>query len=273
MWNNEATPGGIKVISKAVRVLEAFEGDRESMRLAEICRRVDMPRGSAHRLLGELVRHGLLGRTGDTYRLGVKLFVWGSLVQRRNELRRIARPHMEYLAEHFRTTSLLAVREGALAVCIDRVDRGDVHNAWFQIGGTLPIHSGGSAKALLAGASEADLRQYFIAGAFDSALPHLKAGLAGLLQLADDVRRNGYSISDGDVVHEIASIGAPIHDAEGSAQAAISVTGLRSAVLGADRRDAVIEAVTQAAAAISRELGYVGDPQGGLDAGEADATR
>lgn len=260
MWNTDSTNAysqrEIKVLAKAVRILAAFEDDPGQLHLAEVCRRVPMPRATAHRILGELVRHGLLERTGETYRLGVRLFEWGSLVQRRLELRRVARPHMEFLASRYRATALLSVRENHQALCVDRVDRGDIRNAWFQIGATLPIHSGGSAKALLAGVTDEELRQFVEAGVFNRMEPPLRVSLDGLLKLAQQVQHDGFSVSDGDVVREIASIGAPIRDSTGRVVAAISLTGLRRVLLSAAERSHVVDSVRGAAAAVSRDLGF-----------------
>jgi DNA-binding IclR family transcriptional regulator len=246
---------GIGVIAKAVLVLDAVLDATEPVRLADICRAANMPRGTAHRLVGELVRHRLLDRVGDRYRLGLRLFVLGSAVQQRMALRAIARPHLERLAERYTRTAILAVPQGPLAACVERVERGDVQNVRFQVGRTLPVHSGGSPKALLAGISDAQLVEYVRSGAFDHFYPPLLIDLDSLLASAAKVRANGYSISDGEIGDGVASVGAAIRDADGKVVAACSCAGLRS-ILEQPLRGRIIRSVVETAAAISADLGY-----------------
>lgn len=70
-------------------------------------------------------------------------------------------------------------------------------------------------------------------------------------------RHHGYAISDEDVTVGITSVGAPIFDHTGHIHAAISVGGLRTAVLGDGRGERAVQLVTDGAAEISRKMGYL----------------
>ena len=54
------TPGE-SLISRAARVLEAFDRDTESLSLSTLAHRAGLPIPTAHRLVTELVRYGLAG--------------------------------------------------------------------------------------------------------------------------------------------------------------------------------------------------------------------
>jgi IclR family pca regulon transcriptional regulator len=246
---------GIGVLAKVVKVLDVVHAATEPVRLADICREANLPRGTAHRLVGELVRHRFLDRVDDRYRLGFQLFVLGSAVQQRMALRVIARPHLVRLAERFSRTTILAVPQGPIAACVERVERGDVQNVRFQVGRTLPVHSGGSPTALLAGISDEQISDYVRSGAFEHFSPPLRMDLSDLLAKAARVRENGYSISDGDIGDGVASIGAPVRDIDGNVIAACSCAGLRS-ILEQPLRGRIIRSVVETAAAISADLGY-----------------
>ena len=72
------------------------------------------------------------------------------------------------------------------------------------------------------------------------------------------MRRQGYSVSDGDVTVGIAALGAPIRDVRGTVTAALSISGVRETILG-DRAEEMVALVTSAADAVSIALGF--DPR------------
>jgi len=69
------------------------------------------------------------------------------------------------------------------------------------------------------------------------------------------VRRRGFAISDEDVTVGIAAIGAPIRNHRGTVTAALSISGVRPAILGANRAR-MTGLVVDAAAAVSASLGF-----------------
>jgi DNA-binding IclR family transcriptional regulator len=66
-------------------------------------------------------------------------------------------------------------------------------------------------------------------------------------------------VSDEDVTPGIASIGAPIFDYTGDVRAALSIGGMKSLVLGADR-DEFVRLLVDGAREISHALGYEREP-------------
>ena len=74
----------------------------------------------------------------------------------------------------------------------------------------------------------------------------------------EPARRRGYSVSDEDVTVGIAALGAPIRNVRGAVTAALSISGVRPAILG-DQAEEMIALVTSAAEAVSTSLGF--DPR------------
>ena len=86
--------------------------------------------------------------------------------------------------------------------------------------------------------------------------PRTPTTRAGNVALLEEARRAGYAISDEDVTVGIASVGAPIFEHTGQVGAAVSIGGLRSAVLGGGTGEQAVQLVTEGAAEISRRMGY-----------------
>ena len=76
-------------------------------------------------------------------------------------------------------------------------------------------------------------------------------GTEQLLHRLRGIRKLGYSISDEDVTPGIAALGAPIFDYQGTIRAALSISGVRSAILEANT-ESIHELIVAAACNISR---------------------
>ncbi|WP_082126931.1 helix-turn-helix domain-containing protein [Allosalinactinospora lopnorensis] len=62
------SPAGEPVLTRVVRVLDAFEQDGPALTVSQIARRADLPVATAHRLVSELVEMGPLERDSDRLR-------------------------------------------------------------------------------------------------------------------------------------------------------------------------------------------------------------
>jgi DNA-binding IclR family transcriptional regulator len=238
-------------------VLECLgdEGEATPARLAEA---VDEPRSSVYRLLSTLRQLDYVepGNRRGTYRLSLKMFTLGSGVISRFDEREAAHPVMERLHNETGETIFLCVRRNLEAVCIDRID--GVRLALFELrlGGAQLLHLGAAPRALLAFETEELWDEYLARVSPDvgtEAAPHDREAI--LTELCA-TRARGYAISDQDVTHGIAAVGAPIFGHTGRVRASLSISGLREPILGQGSR--AIELATFGAADISRALGWSG---------------
>src|SRR5690606_13097572 len=91
-----------------------------SLNLTEISKSADLPLSTTHRLVGELVDAGILSRTGNGgVQLGLRL--WAIAQNTGRQLRDTARPFVQDLFSLTGETSQLAIRDGNMALYIDRV--------------------------------------------------------------------------------------------------------------------------------------------------------
>ncbi|GAA4053831.1 IclR family transcriptional regulator [Actinomadura miaoliensis] len=211
----------MKVLTKAVAVLDALAEGGE-MTPAQLSERLGEPRGTLYRVLAALEEHDLVqaGARRGGYQLGLHLFTLGNAVARRfGDERAAALPVMERLN-----------------------------------GGTIPLHGGANARALLAFEPEEFWRRYAEHAPLTAFTPETETSPDGLYRQLRETRDGGYSLSDQDVIPGIASIGAPVFDHENRIRASISLSGPRPAVLESCFEEDV-RLVREAAAAISRQLG------------------
>lgn len=66
---------GESVLSRAVRIFEAFTADQTALSVSEIARRARLHQATASRLIAQLETHGLLARQADRrIRVGVRMW-------------------------------------------------------------------------------------------------------------------------------------------------------------------------------------------------------
>ena len=144
------TAPGRSATSRALSVLDAFDGGHHTLTLSEIARRSGLPVGTAHRLVGELCTARLLGRRPDgRYEIGARVWHLGLLAPP-TSLREVALPHLQDLVLSTGHTVHLAVLEGSRALIVERLAGSRTQPTRHSPGGYLPLHCTAVGKVLLA---------------------------------------------------------------------------------------------------------------------------
>jgi IclR family transcriptional regulator, acetate operon repressor len=242
--------GEISAVGRITSVLEAFRDDRDALALSELARRAGLPKTTAHRLAGELIRCGLLERADGRLRLGLKLFELGQLVPQQRGIRDAARPVMSDLREATRHSVNLGILEGGDVVYVDILSGPD--SPWLptRVGGRWPAHATALGKAILAFSDPGTVEAVIDAG-LRRVSERTITSPALLRQELDRVRESGLGYDNEESRPGLVCVASPVHGLGGAAAGALSVSGW-SATMKADRVGA---AVRTAALTISRALG------------------
>lgn len=255
----ERDSAGMDMLTKADAVIStlASHGEITASELAGI---VNEPVSSVYRLLSTLSLVGWVGpgsRRG-LYRLGIFFMRIGVLAEDQIDIRERAMPALRELWDLTGQTVYLCLRDDLRAVCIERLDGGDVRSMAMRLGATLPLVVGGAPKSLLAFLPEEECQDVLdrtFQTTFAERIPESRDVVTGMLEM---IRLNGISLSDGDVTPGVSAIGAPVFNHRGELEAAVSVSGIHEHVLGDGVRDRNIQAVRQCADAVSTALGWQG---------------
>jgi DNA-binding IclR family transcriptional regulator len=142
--------GETTAIGRATELLKQFRDSKGSLSAAALTRRTALPKSTVYRMVGDMVRLGLLERDGEDYRPGLLLFEIGEAVPRQRDLREAAKRHLSTLHEATKQNVGLAILDGFDVVHLE-VFRGQEGPRLPQhSGGRWPAHASASGKAILA---------------------------------------------------------------------------------------------------------------------------
>lgn len=212
------------VLGKAMAVLHAFTAEDHGLGFAELQRRTGLPKGTLHRIAGDLVTARLLERRDGVYHLGRQLFELGMLASVERTLLEVATPFLEDLYERSHETVHLGVREGTEVVYVAKVTGHRQVQAPSRIGGRMPLHSTAVGKALLAYAPE-PVRVAVLTGPLERRTPRTITAPGRLRQQLDAVVETGVAFEYEETVVGVVCVAAAVLDAEDRPVAAVSLTG------------------------------------------------
>ena len=145
----------MSVLEKSAQIIDVLGHADGPVRLGAVADAVAVPKATAHRLLGELSRLGIVHSQGDGgYTLGYRLVQWGALADVRFELRAIAEPSMHELSGAVAESVHLHVPEGTSRVCVAGVPGPHTLRPVITVGTTRRLGIGAAGKLLLAFADD-----------------------------------------------------------------------------------------------------------------------
>lgn len=231
-----------------MRILRLISAADSGLNLKQIAAAAEESTTVCHRLLHTLVHEQMLDKDTDTgrYRLSSSVVQMARSAQNQNP---ISKRTAHFLAEITRETedvALLYVRDGDIALCIDRVEGVyPITTTGTQIGTRWPLHCGAGPFAMLANSNDAFIERY-LRGSLTQVTPKTVTDPTVIMRQIRKVRTQGYAVSDGDLFDHVVAVGAAILSPSGEAIAAISVGAIKSRYdqnrikkLGERLRDAV----------------------------------
>lgn len=236
------------VLWKAFDVLETFNQSRRVLTLSEISRRSGLPKSTAHRILTMLLEVKAVERSGQGYRIGLRMFSMGTC-SAEVRLRDAALPHLERLRRVTRQTVHLAVLEDTDVVYLEKLPSNLSPATPAVVGGRLPAASTGVGKALLA---FGDCPPAGLHPSTSTSTTSIRAALSRPTPLPDyleGVRRNGIAGDREEAARGLACVAAPIMIGQ-RAVAAISVGFDANAGTG----ELFVNSIRETSTAVSRVL-------------------
>jgi IclR family KDG regulon transcriptional repressor len=243
-------------LEKGLQLMLLFASGGGPSTLGEISRGSGMPKATTLRFLTAFARNGFLRRDeAGKYSLGLRLIELGHLAAEQFDLRTVALPYMAALRDELDEAVQIAVIDGLEAVYVEKVECRQPVRLFTRAGRRAPLNAGACPRLLLAYADpalvEAVLQNPGGLKRFTDATPTVPDQLR---QLLAQTRKDGFSLSYGEMEPGSASLAVPIRDYSGKVIATLSVAGPETR-FSPERIPAIRAAALRAAQAISTILG------------------
>lgn len=246
-------------VRNAARVLRAFTHADQELGVSELSRRLGLGKSTTHRLVATLEAERLLEQDPATgkYRLGLALYELGTTVTEHVDLHQAALPVLTTLRHNTGEMVHVAVLDGLEAVYVERLESHHMLPVFRRVGHRLPAHWTSSGKVLLAALPRAELLRRLQGAALESRTSRTITDVNALLTELEQVKARGWAsnVEEGEL--GVTSVGAPLRGGDGKVMAAVTVVGSSDRITPDSMRRYRV-AVTEAAAVISRRLGYRG---------------
>jgi DNA-binding IclR family transcriptional regulator len=245
----------IEVLEKAVRVLEAFRGERE-VALSDLTTRTRQVKSSVFRILFTLERLGYIEKgNGGRYSVTPRFGRLGGESRPAIDLCSLAAPFMAQLVQRFQETVNLGILDGGEVLYIHVIECSNAFRLAAHAGLRGPVHSAALGKCLLCRLPHGEVKAILKAHPLEPLTPRTIREPAAFYRELERVRARGYALDNEEDSRGARCIGAPILDPEGRVRAAISISG--PAVRVKPARDAeMAKALMEACKRISTLLGY-----------------
>jgi DNA-binding IclR family transcriptional regulator len=148
----------VTALSRGLDVLSCFRSGSRLLGNQDISERCSLPKSTVSRLTYTLTKLGYLHyvRESGKYRLGTATLALGSAVLGRFDVRDLARPLMQELADATGTSVALGARQRLSMVCIEVCKGNAVLSLNMDVGMRLPLGTAAIGRAYLAMSSDAE---------------------------------------------------------------------------------------------------------------------
>lgn len=244
-----------KTLIKGLEVLAALAQSESSRGVSELARELALTKSNVHRTLQTLCAAGYVRKNevSGEYECTMKLPKLAAAILGRVDMKRIAEPYLQALAQATQETVHLSVLEDTEVFYVHKIDSPQPVRAYSEISGRAPAYCVATGKALLAFQDDSYIERF--GERLEAHTPKTLPTRAALRQELEQVRRQGYAINRGEWRETVCGLAAPIFDASRRPLAAVGISGPIER-LRAPQMKVFTPEVLRAAREISDALGY-----------------
>lgn len=250
-------PPQIKILDKTFRIIELFSTDQPCWTLAGVTEETGLPKTTAHRILNVLQDKKILSQDVDSeqYRFGPLALQIGRRAMAQIDIRRITRPVLNDLSSRTGETALLMMLSPLRdsVICTLQINNNPGLRLMMEDGQHVPLHAGGSAKAILAFMHDDEV---------EAALSNIMEKLTDktitdrtlIEKELERIRHYDYATSIEEISEGAAGIAMPIFDSAQEVIGSIGIIGPTDRFLKLDT-EVLVKHLKNSTTEITRNLG------------------
>lgn len=250
---------GIQAVSIALRILEHLSVQRSDTGVTAIATAIGVSKSRAHRHLRTLMEQDYVVQAlgSDKYRVGSRLVTLGRVVAEHFDLASVARPVMRELRDLLGHPVVVSqIDLGGARVLATIMGKAPIEIS-VREGSVLSFHGSSQGKVALAW-GDAAVRERVFGSRLEMHTPSTIVSPSALRTEIARIKARGWAASPNEVMAGVNALAAPLFDGSAACVGAVAIVDSIQ-YLEATPSEGQIQQVLEAAARISRALGYV-DP-------------
>lgn len=212
---------------RAFAVLEIIARAEAPPTLEALTRACELPKPTVHRILGLLMRGGLVQREAfeKRYGIGARTADLALAVQMRSPARAERHAILARLVEEIGETCNFTMPDGDQVVYLDRVETAAKVRLHMDIGSRVPMHCTASGKLFLAHLPAARVRRILGSGPLQRYTGRTITSVDALERELRKIRASGIGTDSGEFLDGSVCLAVPVNDPRGRLCAAVAVHG------------------------------------------------
>ncbi len=216
----------VNALARGLEILRCFRPGDVYLANSDFAKRTGIPKPTISRLVHTLVKLGYLSykQSQGKYQLASGVLALGYSMLANLDVRQVARPAMQELAEYANASVSIGVRDRLSMLYVECCRSSAQVTLRLDVGSRIPIATTAMGRALLCGLpqSERDYLMDHIRLADEESWPRIKAGIEqGFREFA----ARGFCISAGDWQQTVHAVGVPLISVDKDKQMAFNCGG------------------------------------------------
>ena len=248
--------GGSRSVRRALEMFEFLLQQGEPATVGAIVGALQIPKSTAYELVRTLTEAGYLepsGRGAGLF-LGRKLFELGMAYRGQVDLLRDGSQIVEELRDATGETVQLSVLENDMMLVLLKEEGSRSIRIISRVGSRVPVNWAAAGRLLVSDLDDSTLSALLKRSVRQSPTARSVTDVPKLIQQIRKFRKQGYATELNETNDHAGCVAAPVRDSSGRVVAAVSIVAPEQR-LQKKHRDALIAAVTRAAARLSHRLG------------------
>ncbi len=254
MYNTNASESGntVNSVIKAMQILNCFTPAVPMLSLAQISKKLDIPKSTALNLIKTLESGGLILRAKDSsfYQLGYKNMELGYRTLMGLSILPYAIPIMEELQEKTGEIIYLTSHLNGLVFYLQCIYPSRPKVSYSVMGKTLPMHCTGCGKAMLTYLEQPTIDKIIEKYGLAMVTPHTITDPERLFQELEINRKRGYAVDNQEETLGVKCVAVAIRNTKGISVGALSLSG-SVITLTPDKYDAYADLLSKASILLS----------------------
>ena len=241
----------VQSFARGLAVLRSFGAEAPTQTLSAAAARSGMTRAGARRILLTLQQLGYVESEGRLFRLTPRVMELGFAYLSSQPVWHLAQPVMEELVQDIHESSSAAVLDGTDIVYVLRVPANKIMTISLGVGSRLPAYCTSMGRVLLAELPTPERRARLARSPLVARTGRTITDIDQLLDVLEQVRRDGHALVHGELEEGLVSMAAPIVNRAGRVVAAINVSAQDQRMPPDDMRKRLLPRLLESAASIN----------------------